>query len=324
MSHTLHGTVVAKDRANRGLVVALPGGNVQTLVAPAAFGRTDIGRRVVIRYTGVAGRLPVALSVSLRGHASRAVVRGTIVRLLKRNAIINAGGSLLRVTLKVPAAKRTLASAKSGPSVGDSVKVEVEIDDDDSLDASAVTVVATPAGPATDSEGEMEVRGTVTALSPTVPGTITVTTGTGVVVTCVIPPGVTRAVTIGDRIELKCELLAGTWTIRTPKDGSKEHAGKSSKMEVQGTIAAAILPSSTTVSVLRRGSLADIVICAIVPGSLARFALGDDVKMECATIGTTLTLTEIEKKDGGSAGGSSGSSDDEDEDDDEDDDSGKV
>ena len=172
-THTLRGTVVAKDRVHHALVVALPGGRVQTLVAPAAFGRTGIGRRVVIRYTSLAGQLPVALSVSLKGHASHAVVRGTIVRLIRRHAIINAGGSALNVTLRAPKAQRTLASAKSGPTVGDTVKVEVEIDDDDSLDASAIVVTAAPAGLTAGSEGEMEVRGKVTPLVPPVPDTIT-------------------------------------------------------------------------------------------------------------------------------------------------------
>ncbi len=38
-TQTLHGTVVAKDRAHHGLVIARPGGAVQTFVAPSAFGQ---------------------------------------------------------------------------------------------------------------------------------------------------------------------------------------------------------------------------------------------------------------------------------------------
>ena len=329
-THTLRGTVVAKDRVHRALVVALPGGRVQTLVAPAAFARTGIGRRVVIRYTGLAGQLPVALGVTLGGHAHHAVVRGTIVRLVKRHALINAGGSVLNVTLKAPKGQRVLASASSGPKVGDTVKVEVEIDDDDSLDASAIVVTAAPAGQSAVSEGEMEVRGTVTLLAPPVPGTLTVTTGTSVVVTCFVPTGATLNVTIGELIELECDLILGKWTVRVARgeddhSGSDENSGSggddSSKVEVRGTISVAILPTAATVSVLRQGSLTDVVTCAIVPGSLTQFALGDAVKMECVMVGTTLTLREIEKKDGnageqsgdddGGDGGDSGGSNDE-------------
>ena len=56
------GTVIAKDRAHHALVVARPGGRVQMLVAPAAFGRTGDrpqGRDPVQRRRG---RLPLALT----------------------------------------------------------------------------------------------------------------------------------------------------------------------------------------------------------------------------------------------------------------------
>jgi len=331
-THTLRGTVVAKDRAHHALVVALPGGKVQTLVAPAAFARTGIGRRVVIRYTGLAGQLPVALGVSLKGHAHHAVVRGTIIRLVKRHAILNAGGSVLNVTLKAPKGQRALASASSGPKVGDTVKVEVDIDDDDSLDATAVVVAAAPAGPTAGSEGEMEVRGKVK--DPLSAVSITVTTGTGLDVTCAIPAGVTLNVKVGDPIELKCDLIGSpaVWTVRVAH-GEDEHSGSgdddSSKVEVRGTITA--LPSATTLSLTAESTPATVavtpteggtpVVCTIPAGiSLAQFAVGDIVKMECVMVGTTLTLKEIEKKgsnsgeqsgegENGDGSGSSGGSD---------------
>lgn len=296
-THTLRGTVVAKDRAHHALVVALPGGKVQTFVAPAAFGRADIGRRVVVRYAGLAGRLPVALGVSLKGHARRAVVQGTIVRLVKRNAVINAGGTTLRVRLTATSAKRVLASvnADSPPKVGDTVKVEVEIDDDGSLGGSAA-VIGTPAGPQAGSEGELEVRGKVTALSP-----LTVLTGNNVTVSCVVPAGTTPSVQLADMIELKCDLIGGAWTVRAAH-GEDEHSDSgddhSSKVEARGTITAlgaAVGTSLATVSVTPAQG-GNPVTCTIPNGiSLAQFAVGDVVKLECVTIGTTLTLKEIEK-----------------------------
>jgi len=297
-THTLRGTVVAKDRAHHALVVALPGGKVQMLVAPAAFGRTDIGRRVVIRYTGLAGQLPVALGVSLKGHARHVVVRGTIVRLVKRHAILNAGGSVLNVTLKAPKGQRVLASAKDAPKAGDTVKVEVDIDDDDSLDVSAIVVTGAPTGPAVGSGGEMEVRGAVASLTPsgTSSGSIIVTV-MGVPVPCAIPVGVTLSVVVGAPIELTCDLIGnpGVWTVRVAHgedEDSDSGDDDSSKVEVRGIIT---VLNATTVTVTPAQGAA--VPCMIPVGILLapRFALNDVVKMECVMVATTPTLKEIEK-----------------------------
>ena len=312
-TQTLRGTVVAKDRAHHALVVARPDGSVQTLVAPAAFGRTDVGRKVVIRYSSLTGRLPVALRVSLMGSARHAVVRGTMVRLVKRTAIINAGGSVLNVTLRAPTGKRALASVKDTPKAGDIVKVEVDIDDDGSLDASAVVVAAAPAGTTAGSEGEMEVRGKVKALLSA--ASITVTTGTGFDVTCIIPAGVTLSVKVGDPIELKCDFIGGQWTVRVARgedENSDSGDDDSAKVEVRGTITA-LTPAAglTAATVTVTPTQGAAVVCTIPVGiSLAQFAVNDVVKMECVKIGDVLTLKEIEKKGGGSGEQSGGGGDD--------------
>ena len=49
--------------------------------SPKALIPTAVGRTVVIRYSGLARRLPVALSVSPGLRVRHAVVRGTIVHL---------------------------------------------------------------------------------------------------------------------------------------------------------------------------------------------------------------------------------------------------
>lgn len=307
---TLRGTVIAKDRSHHALVVARPGGKVQMLVAPAAYARVGIGRTVVARTTSVTGQLPVAVSISVKGRAHKAVVQGTVVRLSGRQAVISAGGSLLRITL-ARSGRRALSSATSGPRIGDDVKVEVEIDDDGSLDAGAV-VVRADASKDAGSGGELEVRGTVTALTPAttaVAGSITVA-ARGVPVTCVIPLGVTLSVAIGDPIELECDLVGdpGVWTVHVAKSEDEQgededegdHSGPghddSTEVEVRGTIAAPFLLTSTSVTVTPRDGGA-AVTCTIVAGSLPRFAAGDSVKMECLEVGDTLKLKEIEKSD---------------------------
>jgi hypothetical protein len=302
------------------------------VIARSAFARTSVGRTVVVRFSSTAGRLPVAVSVSLKGHASRALVRGTIVRLVKQRAVVNAGGSLLRVTLRQARAQRTTASAKGGPGVGDQVEIEVEIDHHGSL--GGATVLTTAAENAT-AGGEMEVRGVVSALAPataTVAGSITVTVN-ALPVTCAIPAGVVLTVKVGDQVELECDLVGNpaVWTLHVAKaeddqgeDGDHSGPGHdgSSQVEVRGTIAPPFLPTSTTITVTPGGGGAPVT-CTIVAGSLPHFAAGDAVKMECIKVGDMLKLKEIEKRDdssgedhsgdgGGSGGGDQGGGGDDD------------
>ena len=326
-THTLQGTVIAKDGAHHALVVARPGGAVQLVVAPKALGHTALGRKVVIRYSGLAGGLPVALTVSPKALVHRAVVRGTIVRLAGQHAVINAGGSLLGVNL--PAAKKSgrgLASARSGPGVGDSVRVEVEIGDDGTLDADTVTQTAAPAGQPAASGGEMEVRGKVATLllaTAKVAGSVTLTS-IGLPVTCVIPAGATVTFAVGDLVEITCDLVGdpAAWTLRAAKSeddhfsgskpgsagsqkGSDDHG--STEVEVTGTIATPfVAATAVSVTVTPTGG-GTPVTCTFAVGTLKAFAAGDVVKMECVKVGADLKLKEIEK-------GAGDSGDDEDDD----------
>jgi hypothetical protein len=295
-ANSFQGTVVGKDNAHRGLIVALRGGAVRTVAAPRAFARTAIGRRVAIRFSSRQGRLPIAVSVTPRGTASHAVVRGTIVRVGKRQAVLSAGGSALTVGLKAAKRKRALASAQSGPQVGDTVNADVEIDDDGSLAANAITVVATPTAPTAGSDGELEVRGKVKGpLSPT---SITVVTGMGVEVTCAIPAGLTLNVQVDAPIELKCDLIGATWTVRKVH-GENDHGDSGDgddDVEVHGTVTAlttTAVPPTITVTPTQGTP----VTCTIPTGaSLTEVAVNGVVKMECVQSGDTLTLKEIENQ----------------------------
>jgi len=219
-------------------------------------------------------------------------VRGTVIRLGRGHAILSAGGSALSVSLATPKGQRALSSSGSGPELGDKVEVEVEIDDDGSLDATGVTVTSTGTPSAQSaSEGELEVRGTVTALSPAV----VVKTGTGVVVTCVIPAGTTPAgIAVGDLVEVKCDLIGGQWTLRKAhgedEDDEEEHGdddSHDSKVEVRGTL------TSLDPLTVKRGS-GELAVCRVPAGvSLAGLAVGQVVEMECRTIDGVLTLDRL-------------------------------
>ena len=225
-AHTVQGTVVAKDRAHHALVLALPGGGVQAVVVPGSLARVALGRKVVLRATTVAGHIATATRITMNGKAHKAVVRGTIVRIAKRHAVLNAGGTILAVTLTPTKRARTMASAPSGPKAGDVVVAEVEIDDDGSLDTDHVVVVASAAGTGVGSAGEMEVRGKVTALVPAtaVAGTVTVD-AMGLLVSCGIPVGRVMTVEVGTMIELECNAVGNpaVWTVRSAHD-ENEHA----------------------------------------------------------------------------------------------------
>ena len=225
---TLRGIVIAKDPSRHALVVARPGGTVQMLAAPTSALRTKVGRTVVIRYRIVPGGLAKAQSVTLKGHARRVVVRGMILRLVKQRALLNAGGSVLGLTLKQRAHQRTLASVASGPHVGETVTVEAEIDDDGTLGAATILASA-GSGSQDESGGELEVRGTVsafTAAGATTPGSISVTVH-GLVVTCAIPAADTVTAAVGDLVEIECELVGdpAVWTLRQA-EGDDEDEGE--------------------------------------------------------------------------------------------------
>jgi len=307
---TMRGIVVAKDKAHQGLVVASPAGAVRTISAPRAFAKTDVGRRVVVRYRVSGGGLPVAVGVDRGGEAGKALVRGTIIRLRKGHAVLSAGGSALSVSLKLPKRQRQLSASAAGPQAGDEVEIEVEIDDDGSLDATGVTVTSAGAPSAQSaSEGELEVRGTVTAFSPAV----VVKTGTGVVVTCVIPAGtVPTGIAVGDLVELKCDLIGGQWTLRKAhgEDDDEQGHDDSHGSEVKGML------TSLDPLTVKRGS-GELVTCRVPTGvSLAGLVVGQVVELKCRTIDGVLTLERLKVEGSGDDHEDDGGNDDSGESDD--------
>ena len=178
---------------------------------------------------------------------------------------------------------------------------------------------ASSAGKQPGSGGTLEVRGTVTTLTSS---SITVTVR-GLAVSCSIPSGTTLTVKLNDSIELKCDLVGdpAAWKVHVAEgkqepsgsagtkgeqgdqdergDQGEQGSGKgnSSKVHVEGTIAASFTQTSALVTVTpKTGGAA--VACAIVPGSLPNFAAGDAVMMHCTKVGATLTLTKIKKTGG--------------------------
>lgn len=66
------------------------------------------------------------------------------------------------------------------------------------------STAARPAGATVGPRGELELKGTLTSLSPPTVGGLA----------CAVPAGVTLAgFAVGDVVELECKLVAGTWTL---------------------------------------------------------------------------------------------------------------
>ncbi len=295
---TMRGIVVAKDKSQQALVVSTQAGTVRMIKAPAAFARTAVGRHVNVRYRLATGGLAVAVGVQRGGEARQALVRGTLIRVRRGHAVVSAGGSALTVSLRTSARQRALSSSGTGPKAGDDVQVGVKILADGSLGATSVTVVSASAqGAPVASEGELVVRGTVTAVSPA----LVVKTGTGVVVACSIPAGAApTGVAVGDRVELRCDLIGGQWTLRQAggehesDDDDDEHASRDSRdLHVHG-----MLVSLDPLAVKR--STGEVVTCKVPAGTvLTGLVLGQLVEVRCRTIDGVPTLERL--KVGGSA-----------------------
>lgn len=73
-----------------------------------------------------------------------------------------------------------------------------------------------------DSDGKLEVKGTLSSLSP-----LTVTTSAGTATTCSVPTGVTLSgFAVGDVVRMRCDLRAGIWVLRALKQEDEDPAGR--------------------------------------------------------------------------------------------------
>jgi len=158
--------------------------------------------------------------------------------------------------------------------------------------ALAATALVLPA--TANARDELRLRGTVTATSAAA-GTVTVTSAR--LVHTLSVPGSLQRIRIGQRVELR-----GT-TLRRHGNGSRVLARGvlivSSELRVSP--APAVAPGDRVQARGRITSLAPLtvagVICAVPAGaSLAGFAVGDLVEMQCVLVGTVLTLQRLESE----------------------------
>ena len=158
--------------------------------------------------------------------------------------------------------------------------------------ALAATALVLPA--AANARDELRLRGTVTATSGTA-ATVTVTSAR--LVHTLSVPGSLARIRVGQRVELR-----GT-TLRRHGNGSRVLARGVLlvRSELRASPAQPVAPAERAEA---RGSISSLapltvagVTCAVPAGvSLAGFAVGDLVEMQCVLVGTVLTLRRLESE----------------------------
>lgn len=357
------GVIVAKDPARGAVVTASAAGRVRTLRASARAPRLRVGQRLAVLARPLADGTFRARRVRVAGWAAKARLRAVVVRRDRTlgRYLVSAGGSVLSVR----SGGRALASAAGqGPQPGDQVVIAAtlsggtptatevqtvghvnvvelegiflsaqggvlrlavasrgevtvtvpagmalppfragdEVELAVAIDASgAFTLVSAQGDNEEESEGvdvdedsgELEVEGTITALSS---ASITVQPGkSGAPVTCAIPTGVSlTGVAAGDRVGIKCALLGTTLSLtELEREHADEDEGQDEELEAKGTISA-LSGSSITV----QPAAGAAVTCAIPSGvNLSSFKVGDRVQIECRTLAGTPVLKEIDHED---------------------------
>ncbi len=158
---------------------------------------------------------------------------------------------------------------------------------------------AKTAGATVVAGAELELRGAIASLSPLTVGTLS----------CAVPAAVSLAgFAVGDFVELECKLVGTDWTLRKiHREDDLSGGDDADEREVKGAIA--------SLSPLTVGTVSCVVPVGV---SLAGFAVGDFVELECKLVAGTWTLHKLELEDEHAP--ASGHSDDGDRDDDHDDD----
>jgi hypothetical protein len=160
----LHGVVVGKQKAQHVLVVAARDGTAWSV-------NTRSAARVGAVVTVSAKRLPngtfAATRVRASGHASRAQIRGVVIRNVAGTTFFSAGRSIISVRSK---ARSLMSAAGSGPQPGTLAQVGVTIGQGGSLTATSINSVG--------QSNNVVIQATVasiTAATSTTPGSVTLT-----------------------------------------------------------------------------------------------------------------------------------------------------
>jgi RNase P/RNase MRP subunit p29 len=278
------GVVVAKQPQRGTLVLARAGG--AGLTVHAALGRTSTGDRVEIRGQRLRDGTIRASLTTVVSHTHRALVRGVVVRELRRSTVLTTGRSAITIRHAVRNAHMR---------AGTPATFRVRIDDDGRLTEEAATVNGAQ-------PGIVEVEGRVVSVSPFVVSV------EGLPVTITVPAGMTlpSALGAGDRIEFTVQVAGGnTFTlvaIDEIEDANPPAAAR--EVEVKGTV---VSSTATQLVVRSHGTL--FTFAAPAGTTLPVFPVGASVEAKGVSVNGVLTLVRVKVEDdeGGDDDGSHGS-----------------
>lgn len=281
-------TVVAKD-TDRGSVVAVSrAGQARTVRAPAAkLRRVRVGSRVAVRATRRSDGTYAARSLRVGRRAGRARVRAAVVRHEPRlrRYLVSAGGSVFAIRSR--GARRARAAA-TRIGAGDLVVADVTFRSG-GIEGTHIRDVGDTA--------LLELEGIFLDASS---GTLRLAVERRGLVEVTVPDATALpAIAAGEEIELLVRLGAdGGFTLVSlaPEDdesGGVDYDEDDGELEVEGLITAL---SESEIAVAP-GQGAPPVTCAVPAGvSLAGFAVGDAVEMECRASGDGFVLEELESE----------------------------
>ncbi len=177
----------------------------------------------------VAALLAALLLLAPATSASRsgAKLRGTVAATFPKNELIRVDSRRLAHILRVPGSQARIRVGQRVELRGSTLRRQGHGSRVVARNVQVVRSVALSASPsatggalAPSDDDELEVKGTLTSLSP-----VTVSTAKGSAV-CVAPAGLSLSgFAIGDFVEMTCDLRSGVWTVRKLEHEDDHAAG---------------------------------------------------------------------------------------------------
>ena len=284
------GIVIAKQPERAMLVLSGPGGIGLSVHAAGVLVR--VGDRVTLQGLRSADGTIRASRLRVLSHTKLTVIRGVVVRALRRSTLVATGHSVIAIH---HAAARVVASASDdGLRVGSLAEFRIRIDADDLLQQAGVTQLG--------QASNVQIEGSVVSVSPLVVSVA------GLPITITVPPGMTLPATLaaGARIELTVTASAGnvfTLVSIDEIENVNQVGVPNREVEVKGLV----VSSSPTQLVVNSGGVM-FTFAAATGVTLPTLAVGTALEARGVSINGVLTLTRLkleDDEDGGSGGGGS-------------------
>jgi RNase P/RNase MRP subunit p29 len=284
---SLQGVVVAKQSQRAVLVLAGRGGAGLTVHATSA--RAKLGDRLAVRGVRMRDGTVRASRVSVLSHTRRTVIRGVVVRQLRRLTLVATGRSVITIR---HAARRLASRADHGDlRAGDIAEFRVRFDDDDLIEEAET--------PALGQAGNVQIEGRVLSVSPLVVSV------EGLPITITVPAGMTlpAALAAGARIELIAQVAAGNvfTLVAIEEIENANQIVREQEIEVKGFVV-----SSTSTQIVVNSHGMNFTFATPAGVTLPILPTGTFVEVKGRSVNGVLTLERLKLEDGDDDGGGGG------------------